>query len=238
MERCQPETFAKKNVESTLESLFGPGQPSDELFMQIDENTVAVNHIATPCESPLLICCKPLENPIPLPITITTEAPVTPSEAPPAPSEAPPAPSEAPPAPSEAPPAPTEAPPAPSEAPPTPSEAPPAPSEAPPAPSEAPPSEAPPVPSVAPQAPSEAPPVEPVEAERTCPPIVLETPTTCGTHNPNGIEINGVSNKILGVSSQEGEWPHTCILFHKGVTIGGASLITPKVLLTAAHKLV
>ena len=88
MERCQPETFAKKNVESTLESLFGPSQPNDELFMQIDVNTVAVNHIATPCESPLLICCKPLENPIPLPITITTEASVTPSEAPPTPSEA------------------------------------------------------------------------------------------------------------------------------------------------------
>jgi hypothetical protein len=43
--------------------------------------------------------------------------------------------------------------------------------------------------------------------------------------------------KISGISSQEGEWPHACLIFHKDKVIGGASLITPKVLVTAAHIL-
>ncbi len=35
-----------------------------------------------------------------------------------------------------------------------------------------------------------------------------------------------------------GEWPNTCLLFKKGTdtVIGGASLLTPNSLLTAAHK--
>ena len=59
----------------------------------------------------------------------------------------------------------------------------------------------------------------------------------CGLHNENGITQNGVTLSNPKVSSQEGEWPHACLIFHKGTFIGGASLIAPKVLVTAAHKL-
>ena len=37
-----------------------------------------------------------------------------------------------------------------------------------------------------------------------------------------------------------GEWPNTCLLFKRGRTdtfIGGASLLTPNSVLTAAHKI-
>jgi len=56
--------------------------------------------------------------------------------------------------------------------------------------------------------------------------------------------------KIPGISTQEGEWPHVCIILHnkdnlplptiimnEETIIGEASLIAPKVLLTAAHLL-
>ena len=59
----------------------------------------------------------------------------------------------------------------------------------------------------------------------------------CGVHNENGITQHGVTLANLKVSSQEGEWPHACLIFHKGTFIGGASLIAPKILVTAAHKL-
>ena len=59
----------------------------------------------------------------------------------------------------------------------------------------------------------------------------------CGIHNEYGVSQNDVKQRIRGISSQEGEWPHACIIFHKGQLIGGASLIAPKVLVTAAHIL-
>ena len=59
----------------------------------------------------------------------------------------------------------------------------------------------------------------------------------CGIHNANGIRQGGVQTFAAGVSSQEGEWPHTCIIFNNGNTIGSASLIASKVLITAAHLL-
>ena len=42
-------------------------------------------------------------------------------------------------------------------------------------------------------------------------------------------------------STQHGEWPHACLLFDTsevagGLFIGGASLIAPGVIITAAHK--
>jgi len=70
-----------------------------------------------------------------------------------------------------------------------------------------------------------------------CPCKPESRPVTCGTHNENGIPRNGISMKISGISSQEGEWPHACLIFHKNKVVGGASLITPKVLVTAAHIL-
>ena len=42
---------------------------------------------------------------------------------------------------------------------------------------------------------------------------------------------------FAGASTQEGEWPHACLVFNEGATIGGASLIAPGVLLAAAHLL-
>ena len=59
----------------------------------------------------------------------------------------------------------------------------------------------------------------------------------CGIHNPNGIQQSGVATLMTGVSSQEGEWPHACLIFSNGNIIGGASLIASKVLITAAHLL-
>jgi hypothetical protein len=67
MDRCQLETFAKKNVDTTLNSLFGPGEDAD-LFTQTAENTVAINPLFSPCDNPLLVCCQPT----PIEITTTT----------------------------------------------------------------------------------------------------------------------------------------------------------------------
>ena len=63
-------------------------------------------------------------------------------------------------------------------------------------------------------------------------------PGNCGKHNENGSADNHIRIKVPGISSQEGEWPHMCLIFENGNIIGGASLIAPKVLVTAAHKLV
>ena len=47
---------------------------------------------------------------------------------------------------------------------------------------------------------------------------------------------------LLISSTQHGEWPHACLLFDTssevsgGLFIGGASLIAPGVIITAAHK--
>ena len=47
-----------------------------------------------------------------------------------------------------------------------------------------------------------------------------DIPSTCGIHNPNGISNNGITVKIQGISSQEGEWPHTCLIIQHGTLIG------------------
>ena len=62
----------------------------------------------------------------------------------------------------------------------------------------------------------------------------------CGQHNPNDNEL---FVRVLGdgsIDTSFAEWPHVCILYFKNQTIekfvGGASLIAPGVILTAAHK--
>ena len=71
--------------------------------------------------------------------------------------------------------------------------------------------------------------------------------TNCGQHNKFGLQYGGVPvrfNQANGkpVTSQEGEWPHTCLILkvdEQGLSkelVGGASLIAPKVIITAAHK--
>jgi len=63
----------------------------------------------------------------------------------------------------------------------------------------------------------------------------------CGRHNVNGLGV-----RVLGPQDDEyathfGEWPHVCILMKinsvgKDEFIGGASLISPGIVITAAHK--
>ena len=57
----------------------------------------------------------------------------------------------------------------------------------------------------------------------------------CGEHNDRGLQNFGIFLPIAGRSTQEGEWPHMCLIFENSKVIGGASLIAPKVLVTAAH---
>ena len=70
----------------------------------------------------------------------------------------------------------------------------------------------------------------------------------CGQHRATGLDIRALnpsdqSDKFS--STHFGEWPHVCILFdsskktsnNPGRFIGGASLISPGIVFTAAHKL-
>ena len=71
-------------------------------------------------------------------------------------------------------------------------------------------------------------------------------PVICGKHNQFGLKRGGVGVSYTHsngkpVTSQEGEWPHTCLILkieNGGLQerlVGGASLIAPKVVVTAAH---
>ena len=72
-------------------------------------------------------------------------------------------------------------------------------------------------------------------------------PVKCGVHNRFGLkrhrvgDINYTHANGKPVTSQEGEWPHSCLILkieNGGLElrlVGGASLIAPKVVLTAAH---
>jgi len=66
--------------------------------------------------------------------------------------------------------------------------------------------------------------------------------TNCGVHNRAGLKRGGVSVSFehsngKPVTSQEGEWPHTCLILESESErlVGGASLIAPKIVVTAAH---
>ena len=64
----------------------------------------------------------------------------------------------------------------------------------------------------------------------------------CGTHNKNGLDIRVTQPTDKEFATQFGEWPHACLLykinrFDNYEFIGGASLISPGVILTAAHKI-
>ena len=59
----------------------------------------------------------------------------------------------------------------------------------------------------------------------------------CGIHNPEGLALAKQTGKL----TQEGEWPHICIMYNVNIKndysyIGGATLIAPGVLVTAAHE--
>ena len=58
----------------------------------------------------------------------------------------------------------------------------------------------------------------------------------CGIHNPEGLSLAKQTGKL----TQEGEWPHICIMYENTKNesfLGGATLIAPGVLVTAAHEL-
>ena len=73
----------------------------------------------------------------------------------------------------------------------------------------------------------------------------VATGIICGRHNrvprPNATE--DTTNTIGEYETQNGEWPHMCAIFRKRTVenkvnheyLAGASLITPSILLTAAH---
>ena len=63
----------------------------------------------------------------------------------------------------------------------------------------------------------------------------------CGTHNQNGLDIRVTKPTDKEFATQFGEWPHACLLYKLNSLqnyefVGGASLIAPGVILTAAHK--
>ena len=67
----------------------------------------------------------------------------------------------------------------------------------------------------------------------------------CGIHNEDGLGVLDKSVELtVGdsggeeiVSTKFGEWPHSCYVKSKREFLGGASLITPGVLVTAKHIL-
>ena len=64
----------------------------------------------------------------------------------------------------------------------------------------------------------------------------------CGTHNANGLDIRVTKPSDREFATQFGEWPHACLLYKLNSLnnyefVGGASLIAPGVVLTAAHKI-
>ena len=82
-----------------------------------------------------------------------------------------------------------------------------------------------------------------------------QSKSKCGVHNPDGIEIR-VANQVSSTFTQFGEWPHMCMIlrvsrrktggpdgsfaspgFFQESLVGGASLIAPGIVLTAAHKI-
>ena len=64
-------------------------------------------------------------------------------------------------------------------------------------------------------------------------------PVKCGVHNVNGLKRGGIPVRYVNSNapfpSQQGEWPHTCIILKDSELLGGASLIAPKIVVTAAH---
>ena len=59
---------------------------------------------------------------------------------------------------------------------------------------------------------------------------------SCGQRNVNGIDIRVTSPNDGKKATQIGEWPHVCVLYKNDEFVGGASIIAPGIILTAAHK--
>ena len=84
-------------------------------------------------------------------------------------------------------------------------------------------------------------PISPIN--RVKPPVIKPEPykPKCGQHNIDGIGVR-ISNPQDGLfSTQFGEWPHVCMIMKRNTAgidafLGGASLIAPGIVVTAAHK--
>ena len=65
----------------------------------------------------------------------------------------------------------------------------------------------------------------------------------CGQHHPDGVFVTNTNPIEKEFATQFGEWPFVCLLYKVGVIgdstkdiyVGGASLVAPGVLVTAAH---
>ena len=63
----------------------------------------------------------------------------------------------------------------------------------------------------------------------------------CGQHNEDGIGVRISNPQDMEFATQFGEWPHVCMIMKKNTAgsdafLGGASLIAPGIVVTAAHK--
>lgn len=87
---------------------------------------------------------------------------------------------------------------------------------------------------------SPAPPPGPPGSE---PPIIVrDEPRRCGVRNPNGLTTKAKNPQDGDTSTTFGEWTFPCLIYKKRRSrldpVGGATLIAPGVLVTAAHKII
>ena len=83
-------------------------------------------------------------------------------------------------------------------------------------------------------------PDRPKKPDNTNPVITSRTPKKCGKHNNEGIgfgRLDVFPKNPEHFTTHFGEWPHHCIIFDSNTYRGGATLISPGVILTAAHKI-
>ena len=68
-------------------------------------------------------------------------------------------------------------------------------------------------------------------------PTTIRSPLACGTRHPNGLGATSTSPQDGDESTNFGEWPFTCLIYRQDDTlVGGATLIAPGFVLTAAHN--
>ena len=89
-------------------------------------------------------------------------------------------------------------------------------------------------------------PVDPINTDQNQipdPKVIKPEPykPKCGQHNEDGIGVRISNPQDMEFATQFGEWPHVCMIMKKNTAgtdafLGGASLIAPGIVVTAAHK--
>merc|ERR1712226_1277994 len=89
-------------------------------------------------------------------------------------------------------------------------------------------------------------PIEPINTDQNQipdPKVIKPEPykPKCGQHNEDGIGVRISNPQDMEFATQFGEWPHVCMIMKKNTAgtdafLGGASLIAPGIVVTAAHK--